>query len=56
MRCADPPDTRGEDTQMADTEKSLVRKIHDVTCPGALLNVKPMQRICPVCRSNQASE
>jgi hypothetical protein len=32
-------------------EKSLVRRIHDATCPGAVANVKPVQKVCPVCRS-----
>ncbi len=31
--------------------KSLVRHVHDATCPGAVANVRPVQRICPVCRS-----
>lgn len=40
---------------MAD-EKSLMHRIHDATCPGAVANFKPWQRVCPVCRSNKAAE
>ncbi len=32
-------------------DKSLIRRVHEATCPGAVANVKPVQRICPVCRS-----
>ena len=32
-------------------DKSLVRRLHDATCPGAVAGFKPVQRICPVCRS-----
>lgn len=41
---------------MADTERSVVRRIHDATCPGAVANFKPWQRICPVCRANKMDE
>jgi hypothetical protein len=32
-------------------DKSLIRRVHDATCPGAVANIKPVQKICPVCRS-----
>ncbi len=32
-------------------DKSLIRRVHDATCPGAVANIKPLQKICPVCRS-----
>ncbi len=35
--------------------KSMVRKIHDATCLGAVANFKPLQKVCPVCRSDQAT-
>ena len=37
-------------------EKSLVRRIHDATCPGAFANVKTVQKVCPVCRSAASEE
>lgn len=36
-------------------EKSMVRRIHDATCLGAVANIKPLQKICPVCRSTAAN-
>ena len=36
-------------------DKSLVRRVHDATCPGAVANIKPVQKICPVCRSARDS-
>ena len=36
-------------------EKSMLRRIHDATCLGAVANIKPLQKICPVCRSTAAS-
>jgi hypothetical protein len=37
-------------------EKSLVRRIHDATCPGAVADLKPVQKVCPVCRSAAPEE
>ncbi len=36
-------------------EKSLMRRVHDSTCPGAFANFKPMQKVCPVCRADAAN-
>ena len=37
---------------MVDLIRGLVGKIHGMTCPGALLGVKPVQKLCPVCDSD----
>ena len=29
----------------------MLRRVHDATCPGAVANIKPVQRVCPVCRA-----
>lgn len=34
---------------MVDLIRGLIGKIHNATCPGALMNVKPVQKLCPVC-------
>ena len=35
---------------MADeSNNSLLRKIHDAACPGAVTKFGPLQKICPVC-------
>ncbi len=36
---------------MPESSPSLVRRIHNATCPGAVANVKAVQKVCPVCRS-----
>ena len=37
---------------MADNgDRSMLRRVHDATCPGAVANIKPVQRVCPVCRA-----
>ena len=37
---------------MADNgDRSILRRVHDATCPGAVANCKPVQRVCPVCRA-----
>ena len=37
---------------MADNgDRSMLRRIHDATCFGAVTNLKPFQRVCPVCRA-----
>ena len=36
---------------MAESEPSMVRRVHGMTCPGAFANLKPVQKICPVCKS-----
>ena len=37
---------------MADNgDRSILRRVHDATCPGAVANYKPAQRVCPVCRT-----
>ena len=41
---------------MAESDQSLVQRVHGMTCPGAFANFKPVQKICPVCRSNAAAE
>ncbi len=37
---------------MVDLVRGIIGKIHSVTCPGALLNVKPVQKVCPMCSSD----
>ena len=37
---------------MAESSSGIVRKIHNATCPGAFANVKPVQKVCPVCRAD----
>lgn len=37
-------------------EKSLIRRVHDATCPGAVAKIKPVHKICPVCRSAASDE
>jgi hypothetical protein len=32
--------------------RGVLRKIHDATCPGAVADVKPVQKVCPVCRAD----
>jgi hypothetical protein len=34
---------------MVDMVRGLLGKIHDMTCPGAFMKVKPVQKICPMC-------
>ena len=37
---------------MAKSSRGVLRKIHDATCPGAFANVKPVQKVCPICRAD----
>lgn len=39
---------------MATAKKPWWISLHDVTCLGALMNLKPLQAVCPVCRSRRA--
>ena len=42
---------------MPESSPSLILRIHNATCPGAVANVKVVQKVCPVCRSQaNASE
>ncbi len=37
---------------MAQEKKSVLRRIHDATCLGAVFKIRPLQQICPICRAD----